>query len=79
MNRETMQQIITEDLEMRKVSTKMVPWILTEDQKQHRPHISIDLIHNEEMFESQKQNARACNGKHKIHLDRRKHACLACS
>jgi transposase len=36
MNRETGRQIITEDLGMRKISSKMVPRILTDYQKQCR-------------------------------------------
>jgi hypothetical protein len=36
MNREAVQQIIMEDLGMRKISAKMVSQILTDDQKQHR-------------------------------------------
>ena len=35
---------------MRKISTKMVPRILTHDQKQRWLHISSDLLHNAEMF-----------------------------
>jgi len=50
MNRETVQQIVKEDLGMRKISTKMVPRILTHDQKQCRLHISSDLLCNAEMF-----------------------------
>jgi hypothetical protein len=34
MNRETVRQILTEDLGMRKFSAKMVPRILTDNQKQ---------------------------------------------
>jgi hypothetical protein len=49
MNRETARQIITEHLGMRKMSAKMVPRILTDDQKQRRFHISSDLLHNAEM------------------------------
>jgi hypothetical protein len=40
MNRETVRQILKEDLRMRKFSAKMVPRILTHDQKQRRLHIS---------------------------------------
>ena len=36
MNRETVRQIVKEDLGMRKMSVKMVPRILTHDQKQRR-------------------------------------------
>jgi len=36
---------------MRKTSAKMVPRILTHDQKQRRLHISSDLLHNAEMFD----------------------------
>ena len=50
MNRETVRQIVKEDLGMRKISAKMVPRILTHDQKQHRLHISSDLLRNAEMF-----------------------------
>jgi hypothetical protein len=36
MNRETVRQIITDDVRMRKFSAKTVRRILTDDQKQHR-------------------------------------------
>jgi len=49
--RETVQHIVKEDLGMRKISTKMVPRILTHDQKQCRLHISSDLLRNAEMFD----------------------------
>jgi hypothetical protein len=49
MSRETMRQIITQDLGMRKISTKMVPQILTDDHKQCRLHTSSDFLHNAEM------------------------------
>jgi hypothetical protein len=51
MNSETVRQIITEDLGMRTFSTKMVPRILTDDQKQCRLHILSELLHNTEMFD----------------------------
>jgi hypothetical protein len=51
MNRETVLQIIMEDLGMTQISAKMVPQILTNDQKQRRLHISSDLLHNAEMFD----------------------------
>jgi len=51
MNRETVRQIVKEDLGMRKFSAKMVPRILTHDQKQRRLHISSDLLCNAEMFD----------------------------
>jgi histone-lysine N-methyltransferase SETMAR len=50
MNRETVRQIVKEDLGVRKISAKMVPRILTHDQKQRRLHISSDLLRNAEMF-----------------------------
>ena len=50
MKRETAQQIVKEDLGMRKISAKMVPQILTHDQK-CRLHISSDLLHTAEMFD----------------------------
>jgi len=42
--------IVKKDLGMRKFSAKMVPRILTHDQKQHRLHTSSDL-RNAEMFD----------------------------
>jgi hypothetical protein len=42
MNRETVRQIVNEDLGMRKFSAKMVPLILTHDKKRQL-HISSDL------------------------------------
>jgi len=50
MNRETVQQIVKEDLGMRKISAKMMPRILAHDQK-HWLHISSYLLHNTEMFD----------------------------
>jgi DNA-directed RNA polymerase sigma subunit (sigma70/sigma32) len=38
-NRETVRQIEKEDLEMRKISAKIVPRILTHDQKERRLHM----------------------------------------
>ena len=52
MNRETVRQIVKKDLGMRKISAKMVPRILTDDQKQRLLHISSDLLCNAEMFDS---------------------------
>jgi histone-lysine N-methyltransferase SETMAR len=49
MNRETVRQIVKEDLGVRKISAKMVPRILTHDQKQRWLHISSDLLRNAEM------------------------------
>jgi histone-lysine N-methyltransferase SETMAR len=51
MNRETVRQIVKEDVGMRKISAKMVPRILTHDQKQRRLHISFELSGNEGMFD----------------------------
>jgi len=51
MNRETVRQIVKEDLGLRKFSAKMVPRILTHDQKKHRLHISSDLLRKAEMFD----------------------------
>jgi len=50
MNRETVRQIVKEDLGMRKISTEMVSQILTHDQKR-RLHISSNLLRNAEMFD----------------------------
>jgi len=49
MNREPVRQTVKEDLGMRKFSAKMVPRILTHDQKQRRLHILSDLLRNAEM------------------------------
>ena len=89
VNRETVRQIVKEDLEMRKISSKMVLRILTHDQKKRRLHISSDLLRGAEMFNrlitgdetwcfqyDPEKNDRACSGKHRIHLTRKKHACL---
>jgi hypothetical protein len=51
MNRETVQQIIMEDLGIRKMSAKKVSQILKDDHKQHRLLISSDLLHNREIFD----------------------------
>ena len=51
MNREAAGQIVKEDLGMRKISAKMVPRILTHDQKQCLLHISSGLLRNAEMFD----------------------------
>jgi len=88
-NRETLRQTVKEELGMRKISAKMVPRILTHDQKQRRLHISSDPLRNAEMYDraitgdksgvfntTRKQNDRACSGKHRIHLGRKEHACL---
>jgi hypothetical protein len=50
MNRETVRQIVKEDLGMRKISAKMVPRILTHYQKRQL-HISSDLLRNAGMFD----------------------------
>jgi transposase len=39
VNRETVRQIVKEDLGMRQISAKMVPRIFTHDQRQRRLHI----------------------------------------
>jgi len=38
------QEILTEKLQMRRVAAKIVPKLLTEDQKQHRIHLSEELL-----------------------------------
>jgi hypothetical protein len=50
MNKETVRQIVMEDLGLRKFSAKMVPRILTHDLK-HWLHISSDILHNAKMFD----------------------------
>ena len=44
MNRETVRQILKEDLGKKKNSAKMVPRVLTHEQKQRRLHISSDFF-----------------------------------
>jgi hypothetical protein len=51
VNRETVQQIVKKNLEIKKISAKMVSQILTDDQKQRRLYISPDVLHNAEMFD----------------------------
>jgi hypothetical protein len=51
MNRETVRQIVMEDVGMRKFYAKMVPRILTRGQKQRLLHISSDVLYNAEMFD----------------------------
>jgi ethanolamine utilization protein EutQ (cupin superfamily) len=49
--RETVRQFITKDFVVRKISAKMMPRILKNDQKQSRIHISSGRFHNAEMFD----------------------------
>ena len=69
---------------MRKISTKMVPRILTRGQKQRRLHISSDFyemqrcligslpVMKRSVFNTtREQKDRACSGKHRIHIDRK--------
>jgi hypothetical protein len=49
--RETVQQIIIEDLGMRTTSSKMVTPILIDDQKQRWRHVSSDLLSNAKIFD----------------------------
>jgi hypothetical protein len=45
LDRESVRKILTEDLGMRKVSAKMVPRILSDDQTQRKRDVSSDLSH----------------------------------
>jgi len=47
VDREKVRKILTEDLDMRKVCTKMVPKELTEEQKQGRIAICHDLLESQ--------------------------------
>jgi histone-lysine N-methyltransferase SETMAR len=51
MNMETVRQTVKEDLGMRKIPAKMVPRILTHDQKQRLLHISSDLLRKAKLFD----------------------------
>lgn len=44
LNRESIRTILVEDLEMRKVCAKMVPKLLSDDQKKHRVDVCRDLL-----------------------------------
>jgi histone-lysine N-methyltransferase SETMAR len=44
MNMEIVRQILTENFGMRKFSAKMVPRILTDDQKQRRLHVKSSRV-----------------------------------
>ena len=46
LNRNSVWQIITEDLGMRKVCAKMVPKLLNNDQKMRRIQMSQDILEN---------------------------------
>jgi len=48
INEETVRNILTEDLDMRKVCAKIVPKELTEDQKQRRVTICQDLLERQD-------------------------------
>ncbi len=52
INRETVRQIITEDLNMRKVCAKLVPKHLTDEQKANRVRICEDWLENWDIFEN---------------------------
>jgi hypothetical protein len=78
------QQIVKEDLGMRKISSKMVPRIWTHDQTQRWLHISSDLLCNAEMFDmvitveetwcskfDPETKDKTCSGKHRIYLGRK--------
>jgi len=43
LSRISCQQILTEYLNMKRVSAKFVPWLLTEDQKKNRLNVCYDL------------------------------------
>ena len=43
LSRETVRKILTEELQMRKISAKLVPKILTDEQKERRMQVCIDL------------------------------------
>jgi len=89
MNRETARQIVKEDLGMRKISAKMVPRILTHDRNnvsftfhlifyamQRCLKVSLPVMKRGVFNTTRKLNDSACGGKHRIHLGRKKHACL---
>jgi hypothetical protein len=48
----TVRQITADDFGIRKMSTKIVPRILTDGYKQRRLHISSALLHNADMSDS---------------------------
>jgi len=83
MNRETVRQGVKEDLGMRKFSAKM-----TRNNVGFTFHLifyamqrcligSLPVMKRGVFNTTRKQNDRACSGKHRIHLGRKKHACLS--
>ena len=46
LNRNSVWQIITEDLGMREVCAKMMPKLLNDDQKMRRMHVCQDIFEN---------------------------------
>jgi hypothetical protein len=46
----TCQAMLTQDLEMRYVSEKLVPWLLTQDQTEHHVTACHELLQNEATF-----------------------------
>jgi orotate phosphoribosyltransferase-like protein len=44
----TCQAILTQDLGMRRVSAKLVPWLLTQDQTEHRATACHELLQHAE-------------------------------
>ena len=44
MDRESVQQILREELNMRKVCAKMVPKLLSDEQKERRKELCLDLL-----------------------------------
>ena len=88
-NMETVPQIVKEDLGMGKISEKIMLRVLTHDQKNvgftfhlifyamQRCFIgSLPVMKRGVFNTTRKQNDRTCSGKHRIHLGRKKHACL---
>lgn len=91
MNWETVQQILTEDLRMRKISAKVLPWTVT-GQKEGQVKISLDLLKTAECLVGLspmmnqwvssmiwKQNARACSVKQRLYFAQRQHTCVILS
>jgi len=44
LDRESVRQILREELNMRKVCAKMVPKLLSDEQKEHRKELCLDLL-----------------------------------
>ena len=68
VNRETIRQILVEDLGKRKVASQFVPHALSDDQRHKRVQYTKDIIKTAWFFTMIPQlNAKVLNGSHQHH------------